>query len=158
VLPQELYEIVQRDLARAAAPAYSRVTLPLGALLEGMFFTRYVKEGDVLMLSEGARGVDDVYSLRDGVLTLALGKETYERAGLVGKPDGARGGRGARARWLVEINLRLPSMLHGRKGFDRIVHACKTVLKEDVTWLFCNLGEKGLWDWSMVGGRRMVFC
>ena len=158
MLPQELYEIVQRDLARAAAPAYSRVTLPLGALLEGMFFTRYVKEGDVLMLSEGARGVDDVYSLRDGVLTLALGKETYERAGLVGRPDGARGGRGARARWLVEINLRLPSMLHGRKGFDRIVHACKTVLKEDVTWLFCNLGEKGLWDWSMVGERRMVFC
>lgn len=158
MLPQELGEIVQRELARVAAPVYARVTLPLGALLEGAFFTRYVKEGDVIMLSEGVRGVDDVYSLRDGVLTLALGKEAYERAGLVGRPDGAKGGRGARARWLVEINLRLPSMLHGRKGFDRIVHACKTVLKEDVTWLFCNLEEKGLWDWSMVGGWRIVFC
>ena len=41
---------------------------------------------------------------------------------------------------VVEINLRLPSMLHGKKGFDRIVYAFKNVLKTPVTWLYCDLG------------------
>lgn len=34
-----------------------------------------------------------------GILTLSLDKESYERAGLVGKPDGVEGARGTRARW-----------------------------------------------------------
>lgn len=38
------------------------------------------------MLSQGRIDVDDVYSLNDGVLRLSLRKETYEKAGLVGKP------------------------------------------------------------------------
>lgn len=134
--------------SRFTAPAYSRVVLPLAALLEGDFFTEYIKRGNVLMLSEGKHGVDDVYSLRDGVLTLALEKESYERSGLAGTPDGARGKRGARARWLVEINLRLPAMLHGKKGFDRIVYAFKNVLGTPVTWLFCNVGDSGLSRWA----------
>jgi ribonucleases P/MRP protein subunit RPP40 len=29
-------------------------------------------------------------------------------------------------------------MLHGKKGFDRIVYAAKNVLSQPVTWLFCN--------------------
>jgi len=44
---------------------------------------------------------------------------------------------------VVEINLRLPSMLHGKKGFDRIVYACKNALNTPVTWLFCDLGVTG---------------
>jgi len=27
-------------------------------------------------------------------------------------------------------------MLHGKKGFDRLVWACKNVLNHSVTWLF----------------------
>ena len=34
-------------------------------------------------------------------------------------------------------------MLHGRKGFDRIVYAFKNILNTPVTWLFCNLGTIG---------------
>ena len=34
-----------------------------------------------------------------GVLTLYLDKESYERAGIVGKPDGVKGGRGTKPRW-----------------------------------------------------------
>lgn len=91
-----------------------------------------------------------------GILTLKLDKESYERAGLVGKPDGCKGKRGARSRWgmseastiptescltftVVEINLRLPSMLHGKKGFDRLVYAFTNALKTPVTWLFADL-------------------
>ncbi|KFY36369.1 hypothetical protein V494_05051 [Pseudogymnoascus sp. VKM F-4513 (FW-928)] len=140
ILPQDFYESIQSDMdSKFAVPTYSRVILPLAELLSGDFFTEYIKKGNVLMLSEGKHGVNDVYSLRDGVLTLALEKESYERAGLAGEPDGAKGKRGARARWLVEINLRQPSMLHGKKGFDRIVYAFKNVLNTPVTWLFCNL-------------------
>jgi ribonuclease P/MRP protein subunit RPP40 len=41
----------------------------------------------------------------------------------------------------VELDLRLPSMLHGKKGFDRIIHAFKTVLNHALTWLFVDLGH-----------------
>lgn len=51
------------------------------------------------MLSEGRAGVDKVYTLSDGILTLYLDKESYERAGLAGKPDGAKGSRGTKPRW-----------------------------------------------------------
>jgi len=45
---------------------------------------------------------------------------------------------------VVEINLRLPSMLHGKKGFDRIVYAFKNVLDTPVTWLFGDLGATSM--------------
>ncbi|KAL5352491.1 hypothetical protein ACLOAV_002439 [Pseudogymnoascus australis] len=150
IMPQELYKSIQWDMdSKFSVPTYSRVILSLAELVSGDFFTEYVKKGNVIMLSEGKHGVNDVYSLRDGVLTLALEKESYERAGLAGEPDGAKEKRGARARWLVEINLRQPSMLHGKKGFDRIVYAFKNVLNTPVTWLFCNLEGEGLLLLSM---------
>ena len=77
-----------------------------------------------------------------GKLTLYLEKETYERAGLVGKPHGAKGNRGLKPRWVVEFDLRSPSMFKGKKGFDRLVYACKNVLNDPVTWLFTNLSTK----------------
>ena len=42
---------------------------------------------------------------------------------------------------VVELNLRLPSMLHGKQGFERIVWAFKNVLNQSVAWLFCDLAE-----------------
>ena len=36
----------------------------------------------------------------------------------------------------VEIDLRSPAMLHGKKGFERIVWAFKNVLNHSMTWLF----------------------
>jgi ribonuclease P/MRP protein subunit RPP40 len=66
------------------------------------------------MLSEGTLGVDNTYFLREGafhlspiwkllidsgILTLHLDKESYERAGIVGKPDGVKGKRGTKPRW-----------------------------------------------------------
>lgn len=51
------------------------------------------------MLSEGRRGIDNVFSLRSGKLTMFLNKEAYERAGLVGKPHGVKGKRGSKPRW-----------------------------------------------------------
>jgi hypothetical protein len=40
---------------------------------------------------------------------------------------------------VIELDFRLPSMLHGKKGFDRIVHAFKHVLNDSYAWLFVDL-------------------
>lgn len=32
-------------------------------------------------------------------------------------------------------------MLHGKKGFERLLYACKNALSQPVTWLFSNLGS-----------------
>lgn len=42
----------------------------------------------------------------------------------------------------IELNLRLPSMVHGKHGFERVVWAFKNVLDHSVTWLFYDLSGK----------------
>ena len=43
---------------------------------------------------------------------------------------------------VVEIDLRPPSMLHGKKGFERILWAARNVLNHSLMWLFCDLHAK----------------
>lgn len=57
---------------------------------------------------------------------------------------------------VVEINLRLPSMLHGKKGFDRIVYAFQNVLTKTVTWLFSNLRSEGMCIFCTVGQYTLL--
>lgn len=73
-----------------------------------------------------------------------LDRATYERAGLVGKTYGAKGNRGLKPRCMVEYDLRSPSMFTGKKGFDRLVYAARNVFHVPLTWLFCNVAEKGM--------------
>ncbi|CAJ2512680.1 Uu.00g007990.m01.CDS01 [Anthostomella pinea] len=143
VIPEELLQLVQAQITGdpARAPTYHRVNMTLGQVLEGDFFTQYIKIGNTMMLSEGKVDSHNVFSLKEGVLTMYLEKETYERAGLVGKPHGVKGKRGLKPRWIVQFDLRSPSMLHGKKGFDRLVYACKNVFNKPTTWLFCNLSQ-----------------
>lgn len=89
---------------------------------------------------------------------MELGKEIYERTGLTGKPFRSGGRKHAKERFceykskangpdeslliissVVELNLRLPSMLHGKKGFERIVWAFANVLTQSMAWLFHDL-------------------
>lgn len=39
----------------------------------------------------------------------------------------------------IELNLRLPSMVRGKKGFERIIWAFKNALNQSVEWLFYDL-------------------
>lgn len=142
-MPQDQWQAIQGQvLGKVPAPESCRATMTLLQILRGDFFTDYIKIGDIVMLSRGRTDLDNVFTLKDGRLTMFLDKETYERAGLVGKPHGAKGNRGLRPRWMVEVDLRSPSMLHGRPGFDRLVYACKNTLTEPLTWLFCNVSNK----------------
>ncbi len=40
---------------------------------------------------------------------------------------------------VVEIDLTSPSMIPGKKGFDRLVYASKNALAEPISWLVCNI-------------------
>lgn len=42
---------------------------------------------------------------------------------------------------VVEFDLKGDSMIHGKKGFDRLVYASKNALGAPVTWLFCNTSK-----------------
>ncbi|EPQ64248.1 Bgt-2764 [Blumeria graminis f. sp. tritici] len=67
MIPEELFSIISEVvLPQFPAPAYSRVILPLRALLEGDFFNTYIKLGNILMLSEGRIGAENVYCVSDG--------------------------------------------------------------------------------------------
>ena len=139
--------------------------------------------GDILMLSEGKHGVDNVFSLRNGehggiwyrcnravVSNQAIwqafwpwlltrkrmsGLELSEnpmvwRVIEVQSLDGVSSAYICKSSLLndivVEINLRLPSMLHGKKGFDRIVYAFKNVITDPVTWLFTDLRTQSIYS------------
>ncbi|QSS49267.1 hypothetical protein I7I53_09581 [Histoplasma capsulatum var. duboisii H88] len=142
ILPKEIYDSVWDSISsRIQTPQYAKVIMPLSVLVERDFFNCYIKIGDVLLISEGRSGVDNVYTLHNGVLRLELDKNSFERAGLDGKPIRSGGRKHVKERYAVEINLRLPSMLHGKKGFERIVWAFKNVLTTSVTWLFCDLTQ-----------------
>ncbi|KAJ6189409.1 Ribonuclease P Rpp40 [Penicillium mononematosum] len=140
ILPKEFYLQIKPSLeSKLEKPRYARVFMAPSALLEHDFFNTYIKSGNILMISEGRSGSDNVFTLRDGVLRMELGKEIYERTGLTGKPCRSGGRKHAKERFLVELNLRLPSMLHGKKGFERIVWAFTNVLTQSMAWLFHDL-------------------
>ncbi|KAL8929884.1 MAG: hypothetical protein Q9208_001028 [Pyrenodesmia sp. 3 TL-2023] len=92
---------------------------------------------------------------RTGQLRLELPKETYEKAGLVGEPIRDAGRKHVKTRYAITLDLRKPSMVHGKKGFERIVWAFKNVLNNAVTWLFydCDTAQdapadiKNLSEW-----------
>jgi ribonuclease P/MRP protein subunit RPP40 len=137
IMDEKLYEQISGQLMNGLGKVlWSKVTMPLSTLLQGDFFNTYIKRGNISMLSEGRPGLDPLYTLHEGVLRLELPKELYERCGLVGHaiPDGGR--KHIKSRFAVEVNLRQASMVHGKKGFERIVWAFKNVLSEPVKWLF----------------------
>ncbi|KAL6907270.1 ribonuclease P 40kDa subunit domain-containing protein [Trichoderma evansii] len=144
IIPQDIHDIVVQKMAERESPSYYRVVMTLGQVLETEFLTQYIKLGNVLMLSEGKTAMGQLFTLREGILDLYLDRETYERAGLEGKPYGIKGDRGSKPRWKVSYNLREESMLHGRKRFDRLVYACKNVLNQSMKWLVCNASTSGL--------------
>ncbi|KAM0555718.1 hypothetical protein ACHAPJ_006109 [Fusarium lateritium] len=73
ILPAEAHEAAHEQLANAQKPPrYSKVMMSLGDILQGDFFTEYIKKGDVLMLSEGQTTTGTLFTLREGVLTMIL--------------------------------------------------------------------------------------
>jgi ribonuclease P/MRP protein subunit RPP40 len=55
---------------------------------------------------------------------------------------------------VIEIELRKPSMLHGKKGFERLIYAAKNVLNQSMVWLFCDLDANQGSDGSSAIGKH----
>ncbi|KAK6363669.1 hypothetical protein TWF730_001089 [Orbilia blumenaviensis] len=143
LLPDEICEVVQQRLSEQLKPLqYHRIFMGPKHILEKEFYNHYIRQGNIILLSDGRVDVDDVYCLYDGKLFLFLRKETYEKAGLVGR-QAAFGGR-KKERWVVEYNLREPHMVHGKKAFDRLVWSFENVFKQQNAWLFCDLNQEAI--------------
>ncbi|EGP91856.1 uncharacterized protein MYCGRDRAFT_98906 [Zymoseptoria tritici IPO323] len=151
LLPSSAAETLQTHLSSSpnfnGKSTYSILHLSPLALLTNPFFTTYIKSGNVLMHSSGRPGIDSpILSLCHGVLRIEVDKPTFERLGLEGKAMPTFGRKHVKARFAIELDLRLPSMVRGKKGFDRIVWAFGNVLTDTLTWVFCDLA----------GGEAMV--
>lgn len=143
LLPDEIRELVQNQLDEQLKPLqYHRIFMGLKDILEKEFYNHYIRRGNILLLSDGRIDVDDVYCLYNGKLYLFLRKDTYEKAGLVGK-QATFGGR-KKERWVIELNLRETHMVHGRKAFDRLVWSFTNVFKQQNAWLFCDLHQEAI--------------
>ncbi|KAI4616101.1 hypothetical protein J4E83_006771 [Alternaria metachromatica] len=141
ILPEEIYELVKNELLRADSPAltqYARVHMSLSEILEADFLNTYIKQGNIMMLSEGRALLDDRFELYNGVLRMELTRPSYERCGLQGVPVEDGGRKHQKQRWVVEYDLRESSMKHGKKGFGRLEWAARNVLDKSLTWLFYN--------------------
>ncbi|KJX96992.1 ribonuclease p protein subunit [Zymoseptoria brevis] len=144
LLPSSAAETLQSHLSSSPSfngkSTYSLLHLPPLALLTNPFFTTYIKSGNILMHSSGRPGMDSpILSLSNGVLRIEVDKPTFERLGLEGKSMPTFGRKHVKARFAIELDLRLPSMMRGKKGFDRVVWAFGNVLTETLTWVFCDL-------------------
>ncbi|THW75013.1 hypothetical protein D6D19_04373 [Aureobasidium pullulans] len=83
-----------------------------------------------------------MFTLVEGVLTITCDRATYERAGLPGTPiPDPHARKHATPNFKIELNLRLPSMLAGKKGFERLLHAAKSVFMGQITWLFHDISS-----------------
>ena len=157
VLPEELYELVQNEIDRvdgAARAQYARVHMKVGEILEPDFLESYIKQGNIMMLSEGRPLLDNCFELYDGMLRMELNRPTYERCGLQGTPIEDGGKKHQKQRWVVEYDLKSPSMKHGGKAFSRLQRACKSVLDQSLTWLFYNFNPSS--SESLAEGRETI--
>lgn len=125
---------------------YAKINLSLLEILTGDFFTNKIKKGNVLLVSAplylSSTSSSATITLVEGVLTITCDRATYERAGLSGKPiPNPHARKHGTPKFKIELNLRLPSMLAGKKGFERLLHAAKSVFVGEITWLFYDISS-----------------
>ncbi|KAK6000014.1 hypothetical protein QM012_004002 [Aureobasidium pullulans] len=139
---------------------YARLRMPLLSLLTGDFFNTHIKTGNVLLLSSPLKldttSSEASFTLINGVLSITCDRALYERAGLTGTaiPDPHARKHGT-SKFRIELNLRLPSMLAGKKGFERILRAAETVFVGDISWLFYDVAAAGVAEDDATLGKEV---
>jgi len=66
-VPEEVVDTVRDTVLEKPTPQFWRVVMSLQDVLAGDFYIEYVKKGDIMMLSAGRIGIDNVYSLKNGM-------------------------------------------------------------------------------------------
>jgi ribonucleases P/MRP protein subunit RPP40 len=163
VLPEELYQLIISKLDSVSEPCsedstphtntiikpkYAKFISPLGHLLENPVLDTLFKlpGSNILALSEGIPGVDNKFNIQKGKLTLDVDRDVYERLGLQGSIIKATGARQhVKNRWRVEVDLRAPSSVGGKKGFDKLRAATgeKGAAGMGKTWMLADAAGLG---------------
>ncbi|EME87593.1 uncharacterized protein MYCFIDRAFT_99560, partial [Pseudocercospora fijiensis CIRAD86] len=159
LVPATCAEVLQQHLSSAKETGllhYAKIHLKLLDIISGDFFTEYIQSPggentNLSMLSEGRPGIDEVYRFHRGKLSIEVDKPTFERVGLQGNVIPSRGRKHVEQRYLIEIDLRSPRMVDGKKGFERMKRAFENVLNETKTWLVVDLENSG----ALEGGGAM---
>ncbi|KAK9474446.1 ribonuclease P 40kDa subunit-domain-containing protein [Dipodascopsis tothii] len=121
IVPAQAVQATQAVVDRVFADAcFYHGTLPLSFFLEGEFFNTHVKTGSCLVLSLSKIDQDDVFCIYNGILRLSLTRETYEKAGIVGRVS-----KFNKLRYIIELDLRDAGMFAGHKLFDRLLTAAR---------------------------------
>ncbi|KAF2661442.1 hypothetical protein K491DRAFT_587237 [Lophiostoma macrostomum CBS 122681] len=166
ILPAEIYDLISTRLDLTSSPSttsaassigrsqYARVYMSLSEILSGDFFTSYIRHGNIMMRSEGRSNIDNVLSLYNSTLRLEVSRDVYEKLGLQGRAIEDGGAKHKKNRWVVEIDLRQKSMVHGKKGFGRLEWAARNVLSQSLVWLFYNANPNS--REAMAEGREPI--
>lgn len=154
VLPAEVWALVLPYLGPLSGLVYARAHLKLSDVLDEAFLDAYIRNGSMVLLSEGRPDVDTRFAVREGVLTIEMPRHVYESAGLVGVPVEDGGRKHQRMRWRVVVDLKLESMREGKKGFERLRWAAREVLGESRRCLFWS-GNPSFGE-SVGGGREVL--
>ncbi|ODA76654.1 hypothetical protein RJ55_07925 [Drechmeria coniospora] len=142
IIPQDYYPVVA-NVVGLEQPSYTSISMSIGQLLEGEFFAQYLQKGGVSMLSDGRVSNDNTFTVHNGILTMYLDRQTFERVGLEGKPHGATGSHRDNPVWVVSYDFTCSSMVRGKRKFNKLLHACQNVLDEPLQWLFCHTHGPG---------------
>lgn len=133
---------------------YSKAILSLRDILEN----ELLRKGNYLILSSPENSPVRI-TLHRGKLTFIMPQQVYQRSGLTFPstrlPSGGRKHEKNSALQKVEVDLRQPSMMTGRKGFDRLMYAAKNVdgLREARVYLCVDL-EQQLADVGVMRGKK----
>ncbi|KAG0044669.1 hypothetical protein BGZ83_010106 [Gryganskiella cystojenkinii] len=120
---------------------YYHAHVPLSLLLTSGFM-QHIRNGMVAISVGNNIDCQDVVCLDGrGNLILSLTKDSYEQLGINGAPSKFYPNR---QRYVVKIDMRAPSMVPGKPGFDRIKWCFENTLVTRFPMLLASVDENGV--------------
>ncbi|KTW25783.1 hypothetical protein T552_03396 [Pneumocystis carinii B80] len=132
---------VEYLLEKSNHPRFINVDVPLEWFLREDVLDRLIRTEVLCALSMNHIDVDDVVCVSKGEIILSLTKDTYEKAGLEGKPSAFSR---KCLKWNVLLNMRETSMKKGKKGFNRVLWSFKNVFQRKFSFRMCVLDEDNI--------------
>ncbi|KAI7821945.1 ribonuclease P 40kDa subunit-domain-containing protein [Gamsiella multidivaricata] len=142
-LPTAHSEAIEATLTEALLRDvhYYHAHIPLSLFLTSTFM-QYIRNGMVSLSIQGGIDTHDVVCLDGkGKLILSLTKDSYEQLGLIGTPSKFYPNR---QRYVVEVDLRAPSMIPGKPGFERIKWCFENTLTTTFPMLLVSVTPEGV--------------
>ncbi|EFY84877.1 ribonuclease P protein subunit p40, putative [Metarhizium acridum CQMa 102] len=119
----EMHQTIEESiLQRKPQPCFYRTTISLGQLLDSEQFIQLIRNQEITMFCEANSTSASSYAIRNGILTIHMDKETFQRAGIPGKPLIARAGSDGQPKWALNNNLWENSQPHQYSIASKALH------------------------------------